>query len=139
MSGAVCAWARVRGEGGKGDWFVGPVVQWFLKCCRSGDQGRVRYRRGGICVAVKYLSSQLTAYLSSIYAVVVTPTRMRAKGNVFGLYVSLSALKSPDLKIYSRCLSKFERGLSYHKQGLGTGPERARNPATNVGSFDHST
>ena len=39
MSGAVCAWVRVRGEGGMGDRFSAIVVQWLLRSCQSEDEG----------------------------------------------------------------------------------------------------
>ena len=42
MTRAVCAWVRVRGEGGKGDVFLGPTVRWLLKCCHSGDEGKTQ-------------------------------------------------------------------------------------------------
>ena len=50
MAGAVCGWVRVRGEGGKGDWFVGPVVQRLLKFCSSGDEGL--YTQSIVCIGV---------------------------------------------------------------------------------------
>ena len=39
VSGAVCAWVRVRGEGGMGDRFSAVVVRWLLRFCRSEDEG----------------------------------------------------------------------------------------------------
>ena len=42
MTCAVCAWVRVRGEGGKGGVFLCPTVRWLLKCCHSGDEGKTQ-------------------------------------------------------------------------------------------------
>ena len=39
VNGALCAWVRVRGEGGMEDKFSPAVIQWLLRSCQCGEDG----------------------------------------------------------------------------------------------------
>ena len=68
---AVCAWVRVRGEGGKGDVFSTAAVHWLLKSCSSEDEGvcvcRARPLHSGVQMCMYTLSSTVSYVMHILY------------------------------------------------------------------------
>jgi hypothetical protein len=95
VNGALCAWVRVRGEGGMEDKFSPAVIQWLLRSCQCGEDGVAEQAMQTLCVVVSCSRLATPPYLAQLVRQAAVDVLSRSSPVSLTLAGNIPTLQSP--------------------------------------------